>query len=153
MARHWLDNFYQTLGVALVLDDKPAHDFTEQFTVLLDNPVPVASFTFGILDKAQVDALHAVGTLVIGTANNVAEVLAWQDMGADGVVVQGAGAGGHQGGWLDEQGDKLSTLELLKLAKSASNIPLISAGGIASREQVALMLDNGADVVAVGTRF
>lgn len=149
----WLDSFYQTLGVTPVLDDKPAHDFAEQFAVLLDNPVPVASFTFGILNLPQVDALHAVGTLVIGTANMVAEVLAWQDVGADGVVVQGVGAGGHQGGWLCEQGDRLSTLELLKLAKNASTIPLISAGGIANREQVTLMLDNGADMVAVGTAF
>ncbi|MDO4897163.1 MAG: nitronate monooxygenase [Moraxella sp.] len=149
----WLADFYQELGITPTLDERPAHDFAEQFAVLLDNPVPVASFTFGILDKAQVDSLHAVGSLVIGTANGTAEVMAWADVGADAVVVQGVGAGGHQGGWLDESGEKLSTLELLTLAKNATNIPLISAGGIANREQVKLMLDYGADMVAVGTAF
>lgn len=68
----WLVDLYDELGVVPVLDERPAHDFTQQFAVLLDNPVPVASFTFGILDKVQVEALHAVGSLVVGTANSVA---------------------------------------------------------------------------------
>lgn len=147
----WLTDFYDELGITPTLDDKPAHDFDEQLAVLLDNPVPVASFTFGILTKEQVDALHAVGTLVIGTANTPDEVMAWQAVGADAVVVQGVGAGGHQGGWLG--GEKFSTLDLLKLAKAKSTLLLISAGGIASRENVKLMLNHGADMVAVGTAF
>lgn len=147
----WLAKLYDEIGVTPSLDEKPAHAFDEQFAVLIDNPVPVASFTFGILTHEQVDALHAVGTLVIGTANTLAEVQAWQAVGADAVVVQGVGAGGHQGGWLG--GEKLSTLELLTLAKQSTTVPLIGAGGIASREQVQIMLDNGADMVAVGTAF
>lgn len=147
----WLVDLYDELGVVPVLDERPAHDFTQQFAVLLDNPVPVASFTFGILDKVQVEALHAVGSLVVGTANSVAEVQAWQSVGADAVVVQGVGAGGHQGGWLDDE--KLSTLDLLKLSKQSAAVPLISAGGIASREGVQEMLACGADLVAVGTAF
>lgn len=147
----WLANFYDELGVTSTLDERPAHNFAEQFAVLLANPVPVTSFTFGILTAWQVEALHGVGSLVVGTANSVAEVQAWQALGADAVVVQGVGAGGHQGGWLG--GEKLSTLELLKLAKQSTTVPLISAGGIASRESVQTMLDNGADMVAVGTAF
>lgn len=147
----WLANLYEELGITPTLDERPAHDFEEQFAVLLSNPVPVASFTFGVLTCEQVEALHGVGSLVVGTANTVAEVQAWQAVGADAVVVQGVGAGGHQGGWL--AGEKLDTLTLLQLAKEMTNLPLISAGGIASRESVKLMLDNGADMVAVGTAF
>lgn len=147
----WLVALYDELGVRPVLDDVPACDFAQQFEILLNNPVPVASFTFGILEKAQVDALHGVGTLVVGTANTPDEVMAWQAVGADAVVVQGVEAGGHQGGWLDE--GRLSALDLLKLARSLTTLPLISAGGIASRESVKLMLDGGADMVAVGTAF
>lgn len=149
----WLVNLYEELGITPTQDERPAHDFEGQFAILLSNPVPVASFTFGVLSGEQVEALHAVGSLIIGTANTVAEVQAWQAVGADAVVVQGVGAGGHQGGWLDEAGEKLDTLSLLKLAKEIANVPLISAGGIASREGVKTMLDNGADMVVVGTAF
>lgn len=149
----WLSELYDELGVTPSMDAKPAQTFAEQFAVLLDEPVPVASFTFGILSQAQVAALHEVGTLVVGTANIPDEVQAWQAIGADAVVVQGAGAGGHQGGWLDVDGKKTDTLTLLKLAKASSDITLIAAGGIASREDVRCMLDGGADAVAVGTAF
>lgn len=149
----WLMSFYDELGITPILEDKPAHRFAHQFAVLLENPVPVASFTFGILDKSQVDSLHEVGTYVIGTANHVAEVIAWQEVGADAVVVQGVGAGGHQGGWLNENGERLSTRCLLELARQTTKLPLIAAGGIASYEQVEMMMANGADMVMVGTAF
>ncbi|MDO4699440.1 MAG: nitronate monooxygenase [Moraxella sp.] len=147
----WLENFYQELGIVATLGKTPAQRFDEQLAVLLDNPVPVASFTFGILNKAQMAALQAVGSLVIGTANGVDEVLAWQALGADAVVVQGTEAGGHQGGWLKSA--KLSALELLVQAKAAADVPLIVAGGIGTKAQVGQMLQQGADLVAVGTLF
>lgn len=147
----WLEEFYQELGVVATLDKTPAQRFDEQFAVLLNNPVPVASFTFGILTKTQIDALHAVGSLVVGTANHVDEVLAWQALGADAVVVQGIEAGGHQGGWLKTT--KLSTLELLIQAKVVADVPLIAAGGIGTKEQVGLMLQQGTELVAIGTLF
>lgn len=147
----WLTNVYDELGIEAVLDNTPAQRFSEQFAVLLDNPVPVASFTFGIIQKEQVIALQAVGSLVVGTANSVSEVQAWQAVGADAVVVQGTEAGGHQGGWLESS--HLSTGELLKQAVAISHVPLIAAGGIGTRMQIKQMLDMGADMVAVGTRF
>ncbi|MDO5651053.1 MAG: nitronate monooxygenase [Moraxella sp.] len=150
----WLSNKYQALGVTPAIDDKPAQDFTKQLQVLLDNPVPVASFTFGVLESTQVKALHDVGSLVVGTANNVAEVQAWADVGADAVVVQGVEAGGHQGGWTNETAKRYATFELLKLTKSGDiKLPLIAAGGIATAQSVAQALIGGADLVAVGTAF
>lgn len=147
----WLTSLYDELGIEVVLDNTPAQRFSEQFAVLLDNPVPVASFTFGIINKEQVTALQAVGSLVVGTANNASEVQAWQAVGADAVVVQGVEAGGHQGGWLESE--HLSTSELLGQAVAISHVPLIAAGGIGTKTQVKQMLDIGADMVAVGTRF
>lgn len=148
----WLVSLYDELGVEPVLDGVPAWRFDEQFACLLANPVPVASFTFGILDTTQVDALHAVGSLVVGTANTPQEVLAWQAVGADAVVVQGVGAGGHQGGWLDCP-TRLPTSALLQLAKQITTLPLIGAGGVGTSAQVRELLDLGADMVAVGTLF
>ncbi|OOR88115.1 hypothetical protein B0181_08895 [Moraxella caviae] len=149
----WLAKKYAELGITPTLDEKPAHDFKAQFAAVLDNPAPVVSFTFGIIDKNAVQALKDKGCIIIGTANYVDEVLAWQAVGADAVVVQGAQAGGHQGGWLHEADEKLDTLTLVEQAKAASDIPLIAAGGIATAEQVAAALAAGADLVAVGTAF
>lgn len=148
----WLSGLYDELGVVPALDKTPAHRFCEQLQVLLDNPVPVASFTFGILDKSQVEALQGVGSLVVGTANTPDEVLAWQAVGADAVVVQGLEAGGHQGGWL-KLDERLSAFELLALARQVSDVPLIVAGGMASADDVARAKAQGADLVAVGTAF
>lgn len=147
----WLEQLYQELGVVPQLDERPAQSFDEQLAVLLDNPVPVASFTFGILSKEQLNALHAVGSMVIGTANSVDEVKAWQTLGADAVVVQGIEAGGHQGGWLPAA--HLSTAQLLIQAKAVTNVPLIAAGGIGTKVQVCDMQKQGADLVAIGTLF
>lgn len=154
----WLDEYYDKLGIAPALDDKPAQSFDEQFRVLLTHPVPIASFTFGIISDKQAQALKAVGTQIIGTANCPDEVIAWADVGADAVVVQGAEAGGHRGGWLDESA-ALMPLQVLfelvkdRLSKEPRDIALIAAGGIASSEQVRYYLNQGAVAVAVGTAF
>ena len=148
----WLSELYASLGVDMALPPRPAHDFSEQLAVLLAKPVSVASFTFGILDKSQVDALHKVGSVVIGTANQRAEVECWAQVGADAVVVQGVGAGGHQGGWMSQDGKGVSTYELLATCRDIG-VPLIAAGGITTQAQVRQALDAGASLVAVGTAF
>ncbi|UTO05035.1 nitronate monooxygenase [Moraxella sp. FZLJ2107] len=154
----WLSELYQSLDVVPSLDDKPAHSFGEQFQVLLDNPVSIASFTFGIISTGQMAALKAVGTLVIGTANHPDEVLAWSALGADAVIIQGAEAGGHRGGWLCESDMPLVLAELFSQTKQCltqENIetPIIVAGGIADRAQVVRYLSAGAAAVVVGTAF
>lgn len=148
----WLSDLYASLGVDVTLPSQPAYDFGEQLAVLLAKPVPVASFTFGVLDKSQVDALHDVDSLVIGTANRRAEVECWAQAGADAIVVQGVDAGGHQGGWMAHDGMSLSTYELLTQCQDIDT-PLIAAGGIATKEDVVRALNTGATMVVVGTAF
>ena len=58
-----------------------APDFRAQLDMLIELRVPVVSFTFGLLPKADVERLHAAGSYVIGTATHVAEGLAWRDAG------------------------------------------------------------------------
>ena len=60
---------------------------------MLEEAPAVASFTFGILTKAQVDALKSRGILVMGTATTVAEAKAWEAIGVDLVCAQGSEAG------------------------------------------------------------
>ena len=72
----WLSQYYQENGIVAELPKHPAQRFTDQLQVLYDNPVPVASFTFGIISAEQVQRLQRLGTRVIGTANHPLEAKA-----------------------------------------------------------------------------
>ena len=86
--------------------------------------MPVASFTFGVLDAADVARLKAAGTYVIGTATHVAEGLAWQAAGADALSAQGAEAGGHRGTFIGSADDALiGTLALVPQLVDATGLP------------------------------
>ncbi|PNK60803.1 NAD(P)H-dependent flavin oxidoreductase [Psychrobacter sp. FDAARGOS_221] len=150
----WLSGYYQKASIEPVLADKPAQLFDEQFQVLLDNPVAVASFTFGIISQAQVDVLHAVGTKVVGTANHPLEAKAWADIGADAVCVQGAEAGGHRGGWLAQsEQDPMGLLVLISQTKAITDVPLIAAGGIMTADAIKAVQTAGAALAQMGTVF
>jgi nitronate monooxygenase len=78
---------------------------------------------------------------------SVAEARAAHAAGADAVIVQGVEAGGHVRG-------ELPGLELLEQARAAlPGYPLLLAGGIAERADVARALEAGADAALAGTRF
>ncbi|NIF14744.1 nitronate monooxygenase, partial [Burkholderia sp. Ax-1735] len=106
-----------------------APDFRTQLDVLVALRVPVASFTFGVLDAADVARLHAAGTYVIGTATHVAEGLAWQAAGADAISAQGAEAGGHRGTFIGSADDALiGTFALVPQLVDATGLPVLAAG-------------------------
>ncbi len=79
---------------------------------------------------------------------SVAEALAAHRAGVDGVIVQGVEAGGHVRGIVP-------ALELLAQVRAAlsGDVPLLLAGGIAERADVATALDAGASAAVAGTRF
>lgn len=79
---------------------------------------------------------------------SVAEAHAAHAAGADAAIVQGVEAGGHVRG-------TVPALELLERARAAlpPEFPLLLAGGIAERADVAAALDAGAVAAVAGTRF
>ncbi|MCD1279902.1 nitronate monooxygenase [Psychrobacter sp. CCUG 69069] len=150
----WLSQYYQDNNIEVALPERPAQNFADQLQVLYDNPVPVASFTFGIISAEQVQRLQRLGTRVIGTANHPLEAKAWSEIGVDAVCVQGAEAGGHRGGWLPQsETDPLGLLTLIGQTRACTDIPLIAAGGIMTSQDIRAVQTAGAELAQMGTVF
>lgn len=150
----WLSQYYKENKIEAVLPNRPAPSFEEQLQVLYDNPVAVASFTFGIISAEQVQRLQQLGTHVVGTANHPLEAKAWADSGADAVCAQGIEAGGHRGGWLPQsKTDPLGLLTLISQTRACTDIPLIAAGGIMSAQDIKAVQMAGAQLAQLGTAF
>ena len=150
----WLTKYYQEQNIEMALPKRPALSFVEQLQVLYDNPVPVASFTFGIISAEQVQGLKDLGTRVIGTANHPMEAKAWAEIGVDAVCVQGVEAGGHRGGWLPQSAnDPMGLLTLISQTRACTDIPLIAAGGIMTGQAIKAIQTAGAELAQIGTAF
>jgi NAD(P)H-dependent flavin oxidoreductase YrpB (nitropropane dioxygenase family) len=119
----------------------------DKIDLLLDDPVPVVSFTFGIPEPAVVAALRGVGTVVVQTVTSPAEAAVAVEAGVDVLAVQGSAAGGHSG-TLTPAGP---TAELVADVHRAVDRPLVAAGGVARPVDVVDAVRAGAAAVMVGT--
>lgn len=146
---------HATLGLPEpVLPNRFCEDFEDQFAATVEAAPAVASFTFGILSKAEVERLHRTGTIVLGTATTVAEALAWQAVGADAVCVQGAEAGGHRATFLgDFDRSLIGTFSLVPQINARIQVPSIAAGGIMDGRGIDCAIRLGADAAQLGTAF
>ncbi|HEY5320022.1 MAG TPA: nitronate monooxygenase [Galbitalea sp.] len=129
-------------------------DWSAKLEYLLEHPVAVVSFTFGLPERRVFDRLHAVGTQVIVTVTDAEEALAASDQGADGLAVQGPLAGGHRGTHaVAKEPGELGLDALLASIAAVTSLPRIAAGGVATREGVEELLADGATAVQLGTVF
>ncbi|MGW3626079.1 nitronate monooxygenase [Streptomyces sp. NPDC000880] len=130
--------------------------YEAKLAILLDDPVPVVSFTFGCPTADVLDSFAKAGTFTVVTATTPEEALAAQWAGADAVCVQGVEAGGHQGTHRDDpatDGSGLGLLSLVALVREAVQLPIIAAGGLMRGGQVAGVLAAGAVAAQLGTAF
>lgn len=95
--------------------------------------------------KDVIREAHQNGAKVYCDVTNLEHAVKVQDLGADGVIAVGSGAGGHAG--------PISPLVLLPWLKRELKIPIVAAGGIAHGSQIAACLALGASAVSIGTRF
>jgi nitronate monooxygenase len=122
-----------------------------QLAVIVEERVPVFSFTFGI---PPLDDVRAAGALIAGTATTPDEAAALEEAGVDFVVAQGSEAGGHRGTFLHGFDEALiGSLALIPAVVDAIGIPVLAAGGIMDGRGIAAALALGADGVQVGTAF
>lgn len=134
----------------------PADDdyWDEKVALLLADPVPVVSFTFGAPPADAVADLHRVGTSVVGTVTSVTEARAVAALGVDALCVQGPEAGGHSGMHDPFAPPPATPLpELLAAVRSETSLPLIAAGGITTGADIAAALRAGARAVQLGTVY
>lgn len=144
-------------GVAL--GDVPAHgiddDWNAKVALLLDDPVPVVSFTFGCPATDLLAAFRDRGTLTAVTVTAPYEAGLAAAAGADLLVVQGTEAGAHQGRWDNTGpiGEPYGLLTLLALVRELTGLPLIATGGLMTGAQVRAVLAAGAVAAQLGTAF
>jgi nitronate monooxygenase len=128
--------------------------FAAKLEILVQQAVPVVSFTFGAPPRHAVDALHAAGAEVWMTVTSPAEAAPAAALGADALIVQGVEAGGHRGVFVDDDAQsELTLLSALQLIRAEVDLPLVAAGAIMTGGALAAVLALGAAAGQVGTAY
>ena len=124
----------------------------EKIDLLLADPVPVITFTFGIPEPRVITALKNAGSLVGQTITSADEAQLAAETVVDVLLVQAAAAGGHSGILTPERlPPEIPLPQLLKEVGAVTSLPLIGAGGLGTPDDVAAALGAGAIATAVGT--
>jgi NAD(P)H-dependent flavin oxidoreductase YrpB (nitropropane dioxygenase family) len=144
------DRYGLTLNGGRPHDD--ADGWEEKIALLLADPVPVVSFTFGLPDRGLISRLRRAGSRVVQTVTSPQEAGFAAEAGVDGLAVQAAAAGGHSGTFTARRLPVPIPLDhLLAEVRAVTPLPLLAAGGLATSEAVAEALGAGAQAAVVGT--
>ncbi|OBG38862.1 nitronate monooxygenase family protein [Mycobacterium sp. E3198] len=139
----------------LALPVEPIEDtdaFDEKIALLLDNPVPMVSFTFGIPPRDVIAALKRADSVVVQTVTTPDEAALAHEAGVDMLAVQAAAAGGHSGTLSPRQPLRpVPIVDLVKQVAARVPLPIMAAGGLATPAAVAEVIRAGATAAVVGT--
>ncbi|HEX8516055.1 MAG TPA: nitronate monooxygenase family protein [Bacteroidia bacterium] len=133
-----------TYGINLIVQ-KTNPLYEKHLKICVDKKVPFYITSLGN-PKQVIDLAHSYGAKVFCDVTNIEHAKKCNDLGCDGFIAVGQGAGGHAGP---------NTLQVLvpSLHHHFPDKIVIAAGGIATGEGVLSMLALGAAGVSVGTRF
>ncbi|AXJ11580.1 nitronate monooxygenase [Arthrobacter sp. PM3] len=128
---------------------------------LLEDPVELVSFAFGLPGPDVVRSLQRAGSAVLATVTTAAEARQAAGQGVDALVVQHASAGGHSAAFLPAPApfsaasirQDGTTAELLAEVRSAVGLPLVAAGGVMDAAGLGAVLRAGAAAAQLGTAF
>ncbi|KQX68263.1 NAD(P)H-dependent flavin oxidoreductase [Paenibacillus sp. Root444D2] len=153
-----LNDMRNKFGLPLVAGEAvrtPDH-FEQQFTVVLEEKVPVVSTAFGVLPAHMTEQAKAVGIRIVTMVTTVNEALLAEQAGCDAIVAQGSEAGGHRGTFdisNRPMGANIGTMTLVPQIVDRVHVPVIAAGGIMDGRGLVAALALGAQGVQMGTRF
>lgn len=145
----WAEHYGARVGQPRPGDDD---GWAAKLDVIAETAPEAVSFTFGCPSAAVLDRLRRRGVLTLVTVTSAQEAAQAVQAGADGLVVQGPGAGGHRGTF--RTGDEPSAAPLstlLERVRAVAEVPLIAAGGLGDAAGVAAVLAGGAAAAQVGT--
>lgn len=147
------DRYRASLGVPDLPDKREDDDaWADKVGLLLDDPVAVVSFTFGLPSAVTVAEFRRRGTVTVQAVTNPTDAVAAADRGIDVLVVQGEAAGGHSAVLDPEESPVWIPLpDLVQAVRAATDLPVIAAGGIGSAADVEAVRLAGAGSAMVGT--
>ena len=151
-----LRSFYRRYALQFPESDLttiPFPGYEDLIDLLIEESVPVISFTFGIPEAGIVSRLKSKGSVLIGSASSVEEAIQVEQSGLDMVVVQGIEAGGHRASFIDDVLPQTGLISLLPQAIDAVQIPVIAAGGLMQGRSIAAAFLLGAKGVQLGSAF
>ncbi|WP_245241220.1 nitronate monooxygenase [Streptomyces spiramenti] len=129
-------------------------DWEAKVRLLVAEPVPIVSFTFGLPPAGDLAALRAAGSTLIATVTSVPEAVAAAEAGVDALCVQGPEAGGHRATFrVQDTPGELPLPRLVGAVLRAVRKPVIAAGGLRDGRDVAAVLRAGAVAGQSGTAF
>ena len=119
--------------------------FEKHLEICVRNKVPFYITSLGSPARV-IEEAHKYGAKVYCDVTNLTHAKKCADLGCDGFIAVGQGAGGHAGN---------NPLQVLvpSLHKEFPNIPIIAAGGIATGEGLLSAIALGACAASIGTRF
>lgn len=142
----------------LTLPEEPIEDddrWTDKIDLLVSDPVPWVSFTFGIPNREIIRTLRRAGSTVLQTVTSADEARQAAAAGVDALIVQGPAAGGHSATLTPERPvspvSPVSLPDLVAAVHHAAAMPIIAAGGIATSGEVTAVLAAGAEAAMIGT--
>ncbi|MES2285226.1 MAG: nitronate monooxygenase family protein [Bacteroidota bacterium] len=137
-------NVLGTYGVNLIVQ-KTNPLYEKHLKICVEKKVPFYITSLGS-PKEVITQAHTYGAKVFCDVTNIEHAQKCYDLGCDGFIAVGQGAGGHAGP---------NTLQVLvpSLHHHFPDKIVIAAGGIANGEGILSMLSLGAAGVSVGTRF
>ena len=137
-------NVNGTYGVNLIVQQTNPL-YRKHLDICVEKKVPYYITSLGS-PKEVIEKAHAYGAKVFCDVTNLEHAQKCFNLGCDGFIAVGQGAGGHAGP---------NPLQVLipALQHKFKNTPVIAAGGIASGEGILSMLVLGAAGVSIGTRF
>ncbi len=131
-------------GVNLIVQQSNIY-YKKHLKICIDNKVPFYITSLGNPSEV-INAAHSYGAKVYCDVINLKHAQKCFELGCDGFIVVGQGAGGHAGP------HPLHVLIPL-LRKQFPNFPIVAAGGIAEGSAMLSLEVVGAVGVSIGTRF